>query len=344
MTAGRRPRRDARRVSAAPNDRPSGAGGFVVLPAAFFGLPAPSFPSVGHATTIPLDASVLAGVARARAVVVLARHFGLHRGAGEPRGLRPGARARAAPLVLAPVAIGGLCGAVNGLLVACGRVPAAIATRDTMSILRERAALHTGGERIALADLPPCVGGFADGRLAGPPAPPLVAIAVVAGSAAMPRRLAAGRRIHAVASNAKDDPGRSDARRSSAMRAHPVPRLLISGSGISAPALDEANEDAGRRGEVHATGHGLPDAMTTGVANGTVGQHALRSAFDFGDMANDAGGAHRGGRAFGGGGRRLRGARPRSVRDRRGSDRRPRRDAALHGGPRPLRDGVPVEP
>ena len=71
--------------------------------------------------------------------------------------------------------------------------------------------------------------------------------------------------------------------------AHPDLKLFISGSGISVPALNRAIEDTGRAGQVFATGYGLPDTMTTYVANGTVKQYALWSPFMFGYMATLAG-------------------------------------------------------
>ena len=88
---------------------------------------------------------------------------------------------------------------------------------------------------------------------------------------------------------AEDDPEKSYALGSSAMQAHPDLKLFISGSGISVPALNKAIEDTGRRGEVYATGYGLPDTMTTYIANDTIKQYALWSPFDFGTMATTAG-------------------------------------------------------
>ncbi|XWN30204.1 MAG: autoinducer 2 ABC transporter substrate-binding protein [Devosia sp.] len=88
---------------------------------------------------------------------------------------------------------------------------------------------------------------------------------------------------------AEDDPEKSYQVGSSAMQAHPDLKLFISGSGISVPALNKAIEDTGRRGEVYATGYGLPDTMTTYIANDTIKQYALWSPFDFGYMATYAG-------------------------------------------------------
>ena len=88
---------------------------------------------------------------------------------------------------------------------------------------------------------------------------------------------------------ADDDPEKSYSVGSSAMQAHPDLKLFISGSGISVPALNKAIEDTGRRGEVFATGYGLPDTMTTYIANDTIKQYALWSPFDFGYMSTYAG-------------------------------------------------------
>ena len=88
---------------------------------------------------------------------------------------------------------------------------------------------------------------------------------------------------------ADDDPEKSYAVGSSAMEAHPDLKLFISGSGISVPALNKAIEDTGRAGEVYATGYGLPDTMTTYIANDTIKQYALWSPYDFGYLATYAG-------------------------------------------------------
>ena len=64
-------------MSALLSNRLSGVLAFVVVLAAFFGALAPAFLSVGNVTTILLNASILAIVACAQAVVVLTRNFDL---------------------------------------------------------------------------------------------------------------------------------------------------------------------------------------------------------------------------------------------------------------------------
>jgi rhamnose transport system substrate-binding protein len=88
---------------------------------------------------------------------------------------------------------------------------------------------------------------------------------------------------------ANDDPEKSYTVGTSAMQAHPDLKLFISGSGISVPAINKAIEDTGRRGQVYATGYGLPDTMKTYLDNGTIKQYALWSPLSFGYMAAYAG-------------------------------------------------------
>jgi rhamnose transport system permease protein len=58
------------------------------------------------------------------------------------------------PMVVIPVLIGGLCGVVNGWLVAYGGLPSVIATLGTLSIFRGVAFLYAGGGQLNAADLP----------------------------------------------------------------------------------------------------------------------------------------------------------------------------------------------
>jgi rhamnose transport system permease protein len=104
-------------------------------------------------------------------------------------------------LVVVPIAIGGVCGAVNGWLVSYGRVPSVIATLGTMSIFRGLAYLYANGSQIDLKDLPSWVEGVINGRLFGLAVLPLIAIAVVAAGGLLLRHLPLGRQIYAVGSN-----------------------------------------------------------------------------------------------------------------------------------------------
>jgi rhamnose transport system permease protein len=103
--------------------------------------------------------------------------------------------------MLAPVVVGGLCGIVNGLLVAYGRVPAVIATLGTMSIFRGVAFLYAGGGQIDQKDLPAWVSVPVNGQVFGIATLPIIAACVVAGVALLLQRLPIGRQIYAVGSN-----------------------------------------------------------------------------------------------------------------------------------------------
>lgn len=155
-----------------------GVVGFIVLLAAVFGAASPAYLTLGNVNTILLNASILAIVACAQAIVVLTRNFDLSVGSTVALASYVGFDAvRIFPeigpqLVLVPVAIGGLCGVVNGLLVAYGRVPAVIATLGTMSIYRGIASLYAGGDQINLGDLPPWVNATSTEPCSGcPPCP-----------------------------------------------------------------------------------------------------------------------------------------------------------------------------
>ena len=194
-------------MTALLQNRLLGVAGFVAVLAVFFGALAPAFLSAANAGTILLNASILAIVACAQAIVVLTRNFDLSVGSTVALASYVGFDAmRLAPelgilLVLVPIAIGGLCGLVNGLLVAYGGIPAVIATLGTMSIYRGIASLYAGGDQINLGDLPGWVNGAVNGHVLGVPALPLIAALVVALSALLLRYLPIGRQIYAVGSN-----------------------------------------------------------------------------------------------------------------------------------------------
>ena len=148
---------------------------FLVLLAAAFSLTSANFATLANANTIALNASILTVVACAETVVVLTRNFDLSVGSivalASYLGLDLIRQYPAAgPIMfLAPVAIGGLCGAFNGLLVAVCRIPSVIATLGTLSIFRGLAYLYAGGRQINAQDLPRWVLGTASMRIAGSP-------------------------------------------------------------------------------------------------------------------------------------------------------------------------------
>ena len=172
-----------------------------------FGIAAPNFLTLSNANTILLNGSILVIVACAEAIVVLTRNFDLSVGSIVALSAYMGFDVirqfpEAGPLLLLlPVLIGGACGAVNGWLVAYGRVPAVIATLGTMSVFRGLAFLYSGGDQVDQKDLPAWVAGPVTGHVAGIAVLPLIALTVVAIVAVLLHRLPIGRRIYAVGSN-----------------------------------------------------------------------------------------------------------------------------------------------
>jgi rhamnose transport system permease protein len=187
--------------------RELGIFAFLVLLATAFALTSANFATLANANTIALNASILVVVACAETVVVLTRNFDLSVGSIVALSSYVGLDIirqfpDAGPLmVLAPVAIGGLCGAANGLLVAVFRIPSVIATLGTLSIFRGLAYLYVGGQQINAKDLPQWVLGTASLQIAGVSLLVLVALGVVAASAFLLQQLRIGRQIYAVGSN-----------------------------------------------------------------------------------------------------------------------------------------------
>lgn len=118
------------------------------------------------------------------------------------------ANAWANPLVamLVAMAVGGVLGAFNGLLVAYGKVPAIIVTLGTLALFRTLISLYSGGANVVAGDLPRwvlefnnvtviSVAGF-DLRLVF-----VILVGVVVVLQWGLRRLRGGRRLYAIGSN-----------------------------------------------------------------------------------------------------------------------------------------------
>jgi rhamnose transport system permease protein len=104
-------------------------------------------------------------------------------------------------LVAIPLAIGALLGAINGLLVAYGRVPALIATLGTMSLYRGLTYMYAHGQEVTSSRLPRWMLSSVDARFFGVPALVMVAVVIVAIVALFLQYYPLGRRIYAVGSN-----------------------------------------------------------------------------------------------------------------------------------------------
>lgn len=188
-------------------NRVAGVLCFLVILSLGFGAVAPNFLTVSNANTIALNGAILVIVACAEAIVVLTRNYDLSVGSTVALAAYVGFDVisrypEAGPiLILLPILIGGACGAVNGWLVAYGRVPAVIATLGTMSIYRGIAFLYSRGDQVDQKDLPAWVAGPVNGQIGGIAVLPIIAIVVVLIAALLLRRLPIGRQIYAVGSN-----------------------------------------------------------------------------------------------------------------------------------------------
>ena len=188
-------------------NRALGVALFLVLLCVFFAALNPNFASIGNLNTIALNAAILVVVACAEAMVVITRNYDLSVGSTVALASYVGLDViRIFPhvgpvLILVPVALGALCGVVNGALVAYGRLPSVVATLGTMSVFRGLAFLYANGGQINGKDLPAWVAGTATSHVFGLSVLILVACAVVALASFMLGKLRIGRKIYAIGSN-----------------------------------------------------------------------------------------------------------------------------------------------
>ncbi|SMB84070.1 ABC transporter permease [Deinococcus hopiensis] len=102
---------------------------------------------------------------------------------------------------LAGLGMGAVLGAINGLLVAYGKVPALVATLGTLYVFRgvDYAVVHGG--QITASNLPAAFSGFASGSILGVPNLVLLVLAVMTGFGIYLRSYRSGREYYAVGSN-----------------------------------------------------------------------------------------------------------------------------------------------
>jgi rhamnose transport system permease protein len=187
--------------------RVSGVIAFLILLGAVFAALTPQFLTVQNLTIIASNASILAIVAAAQAIVLLTRNLDVS--VGSIMGLsayltadyaahHPGAGGE---VILIAMALGLALGSINGLIVAYGRVSPLIATLGTMSLYRGATYLYAGGQEITSNKLPRWMLTTVDQRILGVPMLVIVSIVVVAMVAIFLNRFPFGRRIYAVGSN-----------------------------------------------------------------------------------------------------------------------------------------------
>jgi rhamnose transport system permease protein len=187
--------------------RVSGVAAFLLLLGLAFTLLRPHFIEPGNLSAIISNAAILAIVAAAQALVLITRNLDVSVGSimGFSAYLTADFAARhpdvGIALILLPLAIGAALGALNGLLVAYGRVSPLIATLGTMSVYRGLTYVYARGQEITASRLPHWMNALPEARIAGVPLLVVVAVIVVCLLAAFLRFYPLGRRMYAVGSN-----------------------------------------------------------------------------------------------------------------------------------------------
>ncbi len=187
--------------------RVSGVLAFLVLLSAGFAVLRPQFLAPENLSAILSNAAILMIVAAAQAVILITRNLDVSVGSimGFAAYLTADFAARnpgvGGALVLMPLVIGGGLGALNGLLVAYGRVSPLIATLGTMSVYRGLTYVYAHGQEVTSNRLPRWMIEMADLRVDGVPVLVVLSAAVVLVLAAFLRFYPLGRRMYAVGSN-----------------------------------------------------------------------------------------------------------------------------------------------
>jgi rhamnose transport system permease protein len=174
----------------------------------FTGLMEPRFLSAASLRDLALNAAIIAILATGQTLVIITRNIDLSVGsvlglaafmAGDVLSSTPDLPIPI--VVLAGMALGGLCGAFNGILVTFGRVPALVVTLGTLYVFRGIAFLWTDGRQVSASEMPD---GFLDlgtAQLLGVPVLVLVALVVVIVVGYYLRSFRSGRELYAIGSN-----------------------------------------------------------------------------------------------------------------------------------------------
>jgi len=189
----------------------------VILAALLLGTAAvnPRFLGAGSLRDLLLNVSIISLVVVGQTVVLLMRHVDLS--VGSVVGLTAfltGSLFIAVPglpiglALLFGLGLGALLGAVNGLLVAYGRVPALVATLGTLYVFRGLTYAVVHGGQINAGNLPPTFLSFATGSVLGLPKlglPKLVLLVLVVmlGFGVYLRSYRGGREYYALGSNSE---------------------------------------------------------------------------------------------------------------------------------------------
>jgi rhamnose transport system permease protein len=168
----------------------------------------PRFLSGQSIRDILLNTAILAVMAAGQAVVVITRNIDLS--VGSVLGISAFAIATMMsanpdlPMVvalLAGLAIGAVCGLLNGVLVRYGRVPALVVTLGTLYIFRGITYSWAGGQQVNADELPGHFLSFANDAIVGVPWLVLIALVVVGGVSLIMRNYRVGRELYAMGSS-----------------------------------------------------------------------------------------------------------------------------------------------
>jgi ribose transport system permease protein len=203
VTAGRDRRRSRWREWLEERPEAFAVAGLLVLVIALACI-SDRFLSVDNLANIARQVSINAIIATGMTLVIITGGIDLSVGAVMTLAMTFGAGAMLAGVpVPAAVALalgtGVTCGAVNGLLIAYGRLPAIIVTLAAMEIPRGIALLYTGG--YPLTGLPEAFGFIGRGEILGLHVPTLIMIMVVIAGHVFLTRFVAGRGLYVLGGN-----------------------------------------------------------------------------------------------------------------------------------------------
>ena len=198
----------SRRAALALRVRVLGVTAFMVLLAVFFTITTDRFLTVDNLLVVAFNAAILAIVAVAVSIVLITRNLDLS--VGSVMGLAGYLWADASAtfgdlgpgLLLLPLVVGGVCGLINGLLVAYGRLPSIIVTLGTLSVFRGVTYIYAQGQQVTSNEIPRWVLESVDARFWGIPALAIAAVIVTILVALFLQQTPLGRQIYAVGSSA----------------------------------------------------------------------------------------------------------------------------------------------
>jgi rhamnose transport system permease protein len=187
--------------------RELGIGLALVLLVAVTAVTNPRFLSAQSVKDLLLGSTILAVLAVGQAIVVITRNVDLS--VGSVLGLSafatgtlfmngPGTPIPVA--VLAGMALGAACGAVNGVLIAAARVPALVVTLGTLYVFRGIDYTWATGRQINAADMPSGFLRMGTGTILGVPVLALFAVVVLVVAGYFLRSFRSGRELYAIGS------------------------------------------------------------------------------------------------------------------------------------------------